>query len=182
MTIQANNPQTQETTFPFKGTAFGQNKAEAAAAFEALSGKSHGSVVLKMFVVGITFYGMATFEVTTDAVGVVQSVILVGAVVDRVAWLRVARALKERLAERRLRVASPGRGGVIRIRVERGELRRLHEAAGRRLDDAVGIRLRGEPVSEQLWRRPGRSYRRVRRRDLEQHRQLQQLLHGARVR
>jgi hypothetical protein len=30
------NPQTQETSFPFKGTAFGQNKAEAAAAFEAL--------------------------------------------------------------------------------------------------------------------------------------------------
>jgi hypothetical protein len=31
------NPQTQETSFPFKGTAFGQNKTAAAAAFEALT-------------------------------------------------------------------------------------------------------------------------------------------------
>jgi hypothetical protein len=31
------NPQTQETSFPFKGTAFGQNKATAAAAFDALT-------------------------------------------------------------------------------------------------------------------------------------------------
>jgi hypothetical protein len=31
------NPQTQETSFPFKGTAFGQNKAEAAAEFAALT-------------------------------------------------------------------------------------------------------------------------------------------------
>jgi hypothetical protein len=31
------NPQTQETSFPFKGTASGQNKAAAAAAFDALT-------------------------------------------------------------------------------------------------------------------------------------------------